>query len=601
MSAAARVRQAGLATRRRYPLGRLIRANFYDLILLLRESWIVLTGFALLVTAGTLYLTLHPDYRERFTVVSGIYETLRLLSLQSGLDLPRDRLGQVLFFLVPLLGLALVFQSVLNFGRLLLDKGSRREAWQVALASTYREHVVVCGLSRVGMRVVMQLLQSGREVVVIERALANPFVDRVIALKVPVVLGQAQDFETLRQAGLPRARALVVAISDDLLNIEIALVARALRPDVHAVLRLFNEDLDRNLERGLGAASAFSSSALAAPTFAAAAISREVDVVLPLGDALIGVTQITVQSDSLVSGFVRKIEETYGIRVLRHVDAEGRPLGRGPMRHLSSGDQVTLLGPLRALEELRVKNVRDSKLGFLRPLPLQRPNEQFNTVIICGLGKVGHRVVQQIHATAPRPRIVVICRSLADNDFHRLVAPLAGVTLIEGDARDRGVLERAGLAEAYSLAALTGDDLLNLQIGLAARRERPELHVVLRVFSDALAERLGDMFGIRTAYSTSALAAATMAAAAVRPAAGAAFFANDRLFATSQASVGPDDRLAGRTVEALYTERATLVVGLCRDGQTRVLPPLDTALAPGDEITLLMEIAPRTDGRRAGR
>ena len=64
------------------------------------------------------------------------------MTLQSDLAFPRgDLLGELIFFLTPLLGLALIFQSVLNFGRLLLDKGSRREAWQVALASTYRNHV----------------------------------------------------------------------------------------------------------------------------------------------------------------------------------------------------------------------------------------------------------------------------------------------------------------------------------------------------------------------------------------------------------------------------------------------------------------------------
>ena len=36
-------------TRRRYPLWRLVRANFYDFVLLLRESWVVLVGFLIVV------------------------------------------------------------------------------------------------------------------------------------------------------------------------------------------------------------------------------------------------------------------------------------------------------------------------------------------------------------------------------------------------------------------------------------------------------------------------------------------------------------------------------------------------------------------------
>lgn len=600
MSAASRVRQTGLSGRRRYPLWRLLRANLYDLGLLLRESWIALTGFTVLIIAGTLYFKLIFPERDKFTISGAVYETLRLLSLQSTVELlPTDPIGQVLFFLIPLLGLALIFQSVLNFGRLLLDKGSRREAWQVALASTYRDHVIVCGLGRVSLRVVFQLLQSGYDVVVVEVDPQSEFVDRVIALKVPVVIGDAREPVPLRQAGLLRARSLVCGISDDLQNIEVALAAREARPDLHVVLRVFNEDLDRNLERGLGTNSAFSASALGAPTFAAAAISREVDVVLPIGDTLIGVSQLTVQSDSLVSGFVRKVEESQAVRVLHHADGAGRPIARGTMRHLTGGDQVTVLGVLHALEDLRLKNVRDSKLRFLRQLPLQRPNEQFNTVIVCGLGKVGYRVIRQLHAHSPRPRIVVVRRTVADNGFDHHIARLEGVTTVEGDARDIEVLKRAGLAGAYSVAAQTSDDLLNLQIGLAARRERPDVHVVLRVFSDGLADRLADMFGIRTAYSTSVLAGATMAASAVHPGVGYAFFAHGRLFSTRPAVLREGDGLAGQTVDSLYTRQGALAIGLCRDGQHTLLPPLDTVLAAGDEVTLLatVETLARLDGR----
>ena len=88
---------------------------------------------------------------------------ITLLLTIGSLPLPTSLLGTLLFFLIPLLGLALIFQSVLNFGRLLLDKSSRREAWQVALAATYRDHIIVCGLGRVSLRVVIQLLESGYE------------------------------------------------------------------------------------------------------------------------------------------------------------------------------------------------------------------------------------------------------------------------------------------------------------------------------------------------------------------------------------------------------------------------------------------------------
>jgi Trk K+ transport system NAD-binding subunit len=576
------------ATKRRYPLWRLVRANFYDLVLLLRESWIVLAGFFILVIAGTLYLAL---YENRGPAVA-LYETLKLLTLQSSLALPTNPLGLLLFFLIPLLGLALIFQSVLNFGRLLLDKGSRREAWQVALASTYRDHVIVCGLGRVSLRVVLQLLESGYEPVVIERDWSTEFVERALNLKVPVIKGDARELATLRQAGLTRACAVVATIDDDLSNIEIALTARAARPTLRVILRVFGEELDQNLERGFGPNSAFSASALAAPTYVGAAVSREVDYVLPLGDGLLGITQITVQPDSQISGFARAIEENHAIRVLSHQDPGGRPMRPGLMRQLASHDRVILLGSLSALESLRLKNARGSKLGMLMAQRIQHPTEQYDTVIVCGLGKVGYRVVQQLHALTPRPRIVVVRLGDGRPDFPQRISQLDGVRSIVGDARDFEVLREAGVERAYTVAALTSDDLLNLQIGLAARRMRADVHVVLRVFSDVLAEKLADMFGIRTIYSTAGLAGPTLAAAAVLGDITHAFSAHGRLFSADQIIVRAGDPLDGRTIDAIRAEYDALIIALQRDGELCRLPALTMTLAPGDQITLLATMEP---------
>ncbi len=83
---------------RRYSLWRLVRANFYDFSELLGESWIVLTGFAALALLGTLYLRYFSPVQLSFA--AALYETLKLLTLQSGLALPNDPVGALLFFLI---------------------------------------------------------------------------------------------------------------------------------------------------------------------------------------------------------------------------------------------------------------------------------------------------------------------------------------------------------------------------------------------------------------------------------------------------------------------------------------------------------------------
>ncbi|HNP74433.1 MAG TPA: NAD-binding protein, partial [Kouleothrix sp.] len=237
------------------------------------------------------------------------------------------------------------------------------------------------------------------------------------------------------------------------------------------------------------------------------------------------------------------------------------------------------------LEALRQRNGGSG--GAATP---RHPTDERDTVIVCGLGKVGYRAVLQLDQLRPRPRIVVVRRDDGRPDFVQRVSRLPGVRIVVGDAREPEVLRQAGIERAYSVAALTSDDLMNLQIGLAARRLRADAHVVLRAFSDALADKLADMFGIRTAYSTSGLASATLAAAAVLGDIAYAFAADEALFSADQISVRAGDALDGRTAGELRDQHDALVIELRRDGQACSLPALDLALAPGDTITLLADI-----------
>ena len=583
----------------RHPIWRLVAANLYDLGLLLRESWVALAGFGALLLLGTLYLLFGytPADARPASVGEAAYEAMQLLVLQTSLRYPADLLGAALFFIVPLLGLALVFQSVLNFGRLLLDKASRREQWQVALASTYRDHVVVCGLGRVGYRAVTLLRETGYEVVVIELDGASEFVETVRGLKVPVVIGDARVPHTLHQAGLARARGLLAAIGDDLLNIEIALTVRREQPGINVVLRIFDADLDSGMERGFGRNSVFSSSAVAAPTLAAAAVSRSIAHVLTYEKRLIGLSELTIEADSATSGFVRTIEEKYNVRVIEHVRSGGAVVRSERMGKLEAGDQVTLLGQLDALEQARLANQARSKLGFLAPTQLQRPTPHFNTVIVCGLGRVGYRVLNQLVRMANPPQIVVVTTE-APRPFLEAAERL-GVSVVQGDARAPGVLGRAGIERAYSVVAVTGSDLQNIQIGLAARRARADVHVVLRVFSDVLAERLASLFGIHTAYSTSELAAPTLAAGCIVSDLTHAVRVGKRLLGQASATLRDGDGVAGLTADMLGERHGALLLGLRRDGQVVPLHS-DTPLLAGDEATLLAPLALLARLRGAG-
>jgi Trk K+ transport system NAD-binding subunit len=145
-----------------------------------------------------------------------------------------------------------------------------------------RDHYVVAGLGTVGFRVVDALVREGEAVVVIESSESGRFLPQLRALGVPLVIGDAALEETLRRARVDQARALIAVTNNDLANLEAVLNARAIRPDIHAVLRAFDPDLAAQARQSLGIPASFSASQVAAPIFIDAALGYEASRILHL-------------------------------------------------------------------------------------------------------------------------------------------------------------------------------------------------------------------------------------------------------------------------------------------------------------------------------
>jgi len=81
----------------------------------------------------------------------------------------------------------------------------------------------------------------------------------------------------LEKAQVKRASAIVACTADDLTNLAVALEAREFNPDMKVVLRMFDADLAARVQNGVQIHAAFSTTALAAPSFAAAATRAPID------------------------------------------------------------------------------------------------------------------------------------------------------------------------------------------------------------------------------------------------------------------------------------------------------------------------------------
>jgi len=336
---------------------RYLRAMWRDTQVLVRQFHVSLIAFAMLLCGGTLALRffyLYPETGQHIGWAEALHATFKLIFLETVLPFPTVPELQLLFILLPLIGLALVADGVLRFGVALFNRRERKEAWEMAIASTYRDHVVICGLGKVGYRVVKELLRLGEDVVGIERNTDDPFLEEIRQMNVPVLLGDARQREMLEKARVQEASAIVVCTEDDLTNLDIALDARELNSGIKVVLRMFDVQLADKVRRGFGIHTAFSTSALAAPIFAAAATRAQIDYSFYVDDVLLNVARATVHAGSALEGqTIAQVEQEIDLTIILHQGPDSLDLHPGSDITLRAGDRLAVFGSLEALACLR--------------------------------------------------------------------------------------------------------------------------------------------------------------------------------------------------------------------------------------------------------
>jgi len=334
-----------------------LQALWRDTQVLVRQFRTSLFAFALLLCGGTLILRLfylYPETGQRLGWAEALHATFQLVFLETVLPFPRAPGLQLMFIVVPLIGLAVVADGVLRFGVALFNRRERKEAWQVAIASTYHDHIVVCGLGKVGYRVVKELLRLGEDIVGIERNTEGMFLEEIRQLSVPVLLGNARQREMLEKARVQDASAIVACTQYDLANLDIALDARELNPGIKVVLRMFDARLAEKVKRGFGIHTAFSTSGLTAPIFAAAATRAQIDYSFYVDDVLLNVARATVQAGSALEGCtIAQVEQDLDLTIILHQGPNSLDLHPAPDVTLRAGDRLVVFASLESLAQLR--------------------------------------------------------------------------------------------------------------------------------------------------------------------------------------------------------------------------------------------------------
>jgi len=139
-----------------------------------------------------------------------------------------------------------------------------------------RDHLVVCGSDSLALRMVEELaVRYSEQVTVILRSAEHGHGPQIARLPgVRVVERPETDRRAFLEADLAGARGLALLDQDDLGNFHAALRAQEINPGLRLVISIFNTSLGERIRTFFADCAVLSESAMAAPSFVAAALGE---------------------------------------------------------------------------------------------------------------------------------------------------------------------------------------------------------------------------------------------------------------------------------------------------------------------------------------
>jgi Trk K+ transport system NAD-binding subunit len=259
--------------------------------------------------------------------------------------------GRVAVVLLIIVSIALIPALTATIVDSLVKTRLQREAG--GLYEPIDHHMVVIGLGDVGTRVTRALHDQGVQVVAIERDPEARGVQVARDLNIPVIIGDASRSETLDAASVATSRALIVVSTDDVTNLEIALLGRAARQDLRVVLRLFDAEFADRVRKAFNINISRSVSYLAAPAFAAAMLGRQVLAAIPVRRRVLLIAELPVAEGSAVEhqtvGTLNRPHESRLLAIRTADQVLWRPSDGRPIR---STDRLVLIATRLGLSHL---------------------------------------------------------------------------------------------------------------------------------------------------------------------------------------------------------------------------------------------------------
>ena len=226
-----------------------------------------------------------------------------------------------------------------------------------------KDHYIVCGFGRVGRNAAMELQRTGVPFLVIDRN--EQRVERATQAGMLAMLADSTRDETLREAGVERARGFIAALATDADNVFVILSAKTLNPSLTVVTRASEEDAEEKLRRA-GADTVFSPYSMTGHRLAQALVRPHVVQLLDFAGQAVGLDVTMEQLRVSLGGQPVKLEDLVPRDTRLLVLAIGKPDGKMIFNppgasYVADGDVLIVMGEqpsLRNMEKVLAESAK---------------------------------------------------------------------------------------------------------------------------------------------------------------------------------------------------------------------------------------------------
>ena len=327
---------------------------------LARRLLLILLAIAATLTIGTVGFTVIDGYPP----FDAFYMSLTTMTTVGYGEIhPLSRAGRVFNSFLIGFGVTTIFIAIgamtqtiieLEFGDAIGKRRNKR------MIDKLKDHYIICGFGRVGRGAAQELLHAGVPFLVVD--ISAERVERAMHAGMLAVAADSTHDETLRLAGVERARGLVAALATDADNLFVLLSAKGLNSRIYVATRAAEEGAEAKMRRA-GADAVFAPYAITGHRLAQSLLRPHVVQFLDfttkdVGDD-IAIEQVKVAETSvMVSRTIKEMQlrKEVGVIVMAIRRESGQMVFNPPAETaVQGGDYLIVMGrpdDLRALETL---------------------------------------------------------------------------------------------------------------------------------------------------------------------------------------------------------------------------------------------------------